>query len=132
MKTFQEQFDKLVNAYANNEIEPNKPCACFIGNLLDGESCWYVFKDWSISTPPERFRDAFNVINEVSDSTYSPKELLQIEGAFMRVWERYGENEESLFKAFEHALILLRKLHESKGEVIKDYAFKKRELTESF
>lgn len=127
MKTFREQFDKLVKAYMNDEVRPQNSCACFIGNLLDGEGCWYVFKDWDLSTPQYEFDHANELINHISDGTYTPKELLRIEGAFMRIWLKGGRNEESLYKAFEHALILLRNLHESKGEVIDDYVFVKRE-----
>lgn len=40
MKTFQEQFDKLVKAYMNDKVKPMAPCACFVGNLLNGNMAW--------------------------------------------------------------------------------------------
>lgn len=129
MITFKTQYEKLVKAYISDKVEPNESGACFIGNLLNGAGEWMCFKHavyWQ--SRDAEVQNALFVIQQESDNTYTPKELLQIEGAFMRVWRRYGENEESLFKAFEHALMLLRKLHESKGEVIEDYGFKKREL----
>lgn len=128
MIPFRTQYEKLIRAYLNNEVQPDDPCACFIGNLLNGNPQWVHLKIYDYREPEDNLKMAVRMIKRESGNTYTPKEILQIEGAFMRIWNRYGCNEESLFKAFEHGLVLLRKLHESKGEVIEDYSFKKREL----
>jgi hypothetical protein len=129
MITFKVQYEKLVKAYLRNEVVPDSACACFIGNLLNGDSSWILFKEAiEYQIPKEDLNIAVNALKLESNDTYTPKEILYIEGAFMRVWRRYGRNEDALFKAFEHALMLLRQIHESKGEVIEDYRFKKRQL----
>lgn len=38
-----------------------------------------------------------------------------------------SEEEELLFKAMESTLLMLKEIHESKGEIIEDYTFTKRE-----
>jgi len=63
-----------------------------------------------------------------SDGTYTVKEIIALENCFMNKEPYHGDWEEITFKAFEATLLLLRQIHESKGEVIKDYAFTKREL----
>lgn len=132
MITFKTQYEKLVIAYINNRVEPMSACACFVGNLLNGSSSWVVFKDSLLHVIPENeLKESSDDILLESNGTYTPREILQMEGLFMRTWRRYGKNEESLFKAFDVTLALLRQIHESKGEKIDDYIFRKRILSES-
>lgn len=128
MISFKTQYEKLVRAYVLNKVKPMNPCACFIGNLLNGCDDWWVFKRASSIElfTEEELELAYTAIYKETKGTYSVKELLQMEGLFMRIWKRYGKNEESLFKAFETTLMLLRQIHESKGESIDSYVFKKR------
>jgi hypothetical protein len=69
------------------------------------------------------------------DCTYSSKDIIELEATFMNELGFKSQrgypsipNEETLFNAFEKTLIHLRQIHESKGEVIENYSFKKREL----
>lgn len=138
MKTFREQFDKLVKAYMSDEVKPLNPCACFVGNLLNHSSAWanlryvandgfnFIFVRKSCSAITKYHTERSIRIN--SDGTYTVKEIYKLEKLFMNTWHDGGRTEDSLFEAFEKTLLLLREIHESKGEVVEDYSFTKREL----
>lgn len=139
MKTFQEQYDKMLKAYINDEIHGGSCEKCFVGNLLNKNEDWaYVrkiiicnpFK--SVLAPSSTFFHIGKKLIEIeSDNTYTPEEIVALENCFMNkhIHQRGDDDYEYLiFKAFEATLLLLRQIHESKGEVIKDYTFTKREL----
>ena len=135
MKTFREQFDKLVKAYLEDRVRPKDPCACFVGNLLNGSTAWTRAR--AMSTDGEFRRksvcektryDVQRSIRLNSDNTYTTNEIYTLEILFMKMWEDGGKNEDSLFDAFEKTLLKLRQIHENKGEIMEDYTFQKREL----
>lgn len=137
MKTFQEQFDKLVKAYMNDKVKPMTPCACFVGNLLNGSMAWSDARSCAVriddsvvfrSKPSKNLRyKAEKSIRLNSDGTYTYDKIMYLERTFMMAWAK-NRSEEGMFEAFEKTLLVLREIHESKGEIIKDYSFKKREL----
>lgn len=137
MKTFREQFDKLVKAYMNDKVRPWDACACFVGNLLNNTNSWAYCREaglWGVvelNPDPETIE---SILIE-GDGTYTPHEILSLEECFMKsiganspCSPRRKISEERLFEAFEKTLLLLREIHESKGEVVEDYSFTKREL----
>lgn len=139
MKTFQEQFDKLVKAYMNDKVRPMNPCACFVGNLLNGTTAWSDNRTCVIRSVDNAVvsRSKGNAVKKYkaeksihlnSEGTYTYDEIIYLEKTFMKIWATDMESEDTLFEAFEETLLALREIHESKGEVIKDYSFKKREL----
>jgi hypothetical protein len=82
------------------------------------------------------------VIQKEAEGFYSRIEILQLERSFMLTYQQHGGvspseaisrriryeiNEESLFKAFEVTLDLLKQIHESKGEVVEPFEFVKRQ-----
>ncbi len=100
MISFKTQFDKLTRAYINDEVNPNANCACFVGNLLNGDSGWsdirtvdsnsdnaYIMQpirfegEWSINSSP--YQNAIRIISQESDNTYTAEEIVDIETVFL-------------------------------------------------
>lgn len=74
-----------------------------------------------------------------AEGFYSTDEILELERCFLRHYTRLAPrtgdelavtvfNEDALFIAFEKTLDLLKKIHESKGEIVDDFQFVKRQL----
>jgi len=137
MIPFRTQYEKLVKAYINNEVQPWEECACFVGNLLNKNETWgharLNCQEWGILSNIQSQVDIASMhIFKESDGTYTVQEILDLEKTFMKAignwfsWD--ATDEETLFNAFEKTLLHLRQIHESKGEVIEDYTFKKRKL----
>ena len=138
--TFREQYDKIVDAYLRDELEPKNSCACFIGNLLNNSSKWVWCRDWNvkydpiITTDSKSYLVGLRVITLESKGLYTPEEIVEMEALFLKScggmnWLRDNNvTEENLFKAMEVTLQLLREIHEFKGEVVEDYTFKQRKL----
>lgn len=151
MITFREQFDKLVKAYMNDEVDPFHLCRCFVGNLLNGRMDWgYIRQRGKYleceSNPQwkkriiEHVAEGCKCVEEESKGTYSAKEIEELENNFMGFfnWSHAyyrsltDEKKESvLFEAFSDTLQMLKELHESKGEVVEDYVFNKREMVKT-
>jgi hypothetical protein len=131
--TFKQQFDKITIAYFENRLNPMDACACFIGNLLNGKEDWIDCR-LGMSGSPEKFRldltekNALRTIEIESDGLYSPMDIIEMEWNFLYIWKDGLKTEESLFDAMDSTLDMLKKIHESKGEVIGAIELKKREL----
>lgn len=126
--TFREQYDKIVKAYLRDELEPLNSCACFIGNMFDGN--W----DWCGIRPGNQYFGE-NGYRLIADAGYDRSEILGLEANFLHMcrWPdgfSAPPSEESLYEAMESTILMLKKIHESKGEVVEDYVFEKRQLSE--
>lgn len=137
--TFEEQYQKIVSAYYKNKLKPMYSCACFIGNLFNGLPDWTsirtVFDNNNKFVSNEYgfgYIKSKNFINIMSNGLYNPKDIIDMENNFLKTYYPDQRSdiytEESLFEAMQSTLEMLRKIHESKGEIIKDYSFIKREL----
>ena len=143
--TFQEAYNKIVKAYMRNELDPLIPCKCFIGNLLNRSGEWASARNWPFSDNTFGNPYISNYINTEkecrvcvaihSNDTYTLEEIIELERVFLmalggthEIVEENMKDEEILFEAMEVTLEALKQLHISKGEVIQDYSFKKREL----
>lgn len=145
MWTFKKAFDRLTEAYIKDQVNPFDQCACFVGNLLNG-------KDWTNINLLNSTREYENfygfcipigfrtldhikrVLERECDSFYTPDNVDVLEKLFLKVYHQHGGrrhqdiDEDALFKAFEVTLDLLKKIHESHGEVVDQYEFKQRQL----
>lgn len=152
MITFKQQFDKLTEAYIKDEVHPYKNCGCFIGNLLNKTSGWSKARynrnfrgGWEFTEicRKEMTEFATECIDRQSEGMYSIGQIYAMESTFLKVLNEETLNkdicnakdilthpnyEEALFKAFCAALDHLKLVHESKGEVVDEFSFKKREL----
>jgi hypothetical protein len=154
MISFKTQYDKLSEAYIHNKVEPYYDCACFIGNLLGGRGSWSIIRRFNhrgkselVCPSSSSYIYGEQFIIEGSDNTYTCEEILQMENLFLETLEtstvgniqvtcyntdlvkEHPNYEDALFKAFCVTLDLLKQIHESKGEVVDEFTFTKRELT---
>jgi len=133
--TYKEQFDKITRAYINGEIEPLDNCACFIGNLLNGNGTWSCARyhhsafTWRYSILPESRNYSQQSIDMESNGFYSIEEICNMEENFLKIYdEGFSRTETSLFYAMESTLEMLKAIHESKGEIVDPIPFAKRQL----
>jgi hypothetical protein len=138
--TFEQQYQKIVSAYYKNELNPFSGCACFIGNLLNNNSNWEgcrTFKSQGQSYLDDLHDDwveeARWAITEESYGLYTPQDIIDLENNFLKNldYDAYLNRqcvEDEIFNAMVSTLEMLRKIHESKGEIVKDYNFTKRQL----
>lgn len=141
MSYYKEMFDKLTEAYIKNEIRPYDNCGCFIGNMMNNTFEWAQCRDFDYKSK-KNIVELKNPkmlsleINEHLKGFYTPEEILSLEQCFMELLPRYEvygswsreQKEESLFKAFEATLALLKQIHEAKGDVVEECQFTKRTL----
>lgn len=151
MITFKEQFDKLTRAYIAGMVNPYFPCACFIGNLLNGTMEWSSARHYRTLGRSTVFSEhsnenavrAIESIERESEGMYTAKEIVDLENLFLKTLEEetvgevnfptmemfgHPKYEDALFKAFTVTLDALRGIHKSKGEIVDDFIFTKRKL----
>lgn len=151
MITFKEQFDKLTRAYIADMVNPYFPCACFIGNLLNGTMEWSSARHYrtlgrSTLAPQQELyyvKQAIESIERESEGMYTAKEIVDLENLFLKTLEEetvggvdfptmemfgHPKYEDALFKAFTVTLDALWGIHKSKGEIVDDFIFTKRKL----
>lgn len=95
MITFKQQFDKLTEAYIRGEVNPNSPCACFVGNLLNRSTMWSNGRIYTMlineRLEPSLCRPlSYDHLNSViesikhhSEGLYTLDEILSLEQRFM-------------------------------------------------
>jgi hypothetical protein len=142
--TFQEQYNKIVDAYYKDELVPYANCACFVGNLLNNDDNWALGRGNKFGTTNRRWEsitEAEQCIKKNANGFYTLQEILALEMIFMdtlhknltndapsplrKKWEGW---ENSLFDAMSTTLDALKLIHASKGEVIESFSFQKRKL----
>jgi hypothetical protein len=139
--TFETQYQKIVSAYYRNELNPLASCACFIGNLLNNNRNWSearVFRTMQPDVKNYNYEGGIACIRQESGGMYSIEEIIEMEKNFLikaipdidfkESFMIKKATEDNLFNAMLSTLEMLRKIHESKGEIVKDYNFTKREL----
>ena len=140
--TFQEQFNKLTEAYIKFKIIPYKSCACFVGTLLDGEALWQACTEYRLgeqcgkgSIRNSSYYYTALGLRFIKTTDYTPQEIADLEACFLYNIKINGGNsnnfedpslitqkdEEALFIAFDKTLDLLKQIHISKGEVIPEF-----------
>lgn len=139
--TFEKQYNKIVTAYMKEELDPLSACGCFIGNLLNNNKIWALCRDYdnrpSFLGPISIIKEELfeDILKEEANNFYSPKEIVYLEKVFLTALGGNPDlvfintkDEDKLYNALEVTLLELKKIHERKGEVIKDYSLNKREL----
>jgi len=121
--TYQQAYDKIIQAYFRDEIKPKDSCFCFCGNLCDNSNAWHHGNGF---------------LNHKPSHGYSGKELIRMEVALMfnsTLMEEYGkegskEYEDALFIAMCAALEVLKQIHKERGEDVDGVPeFTKRNLS---
>ncbi len=143
--TYRQAYDRIVDAYFKNELNPFKDCACFIGNLL-GDSIWGHCRNYIASE--SQLKEGNELISSFG---YTLIQIGEMEDNFLNVIihsttrhgkqtrprsfntfyiDKYGGNyEDALFDAMSSTLDMLKKIHEDNGEIIDAPVFKKRIVT---
>lgn len=141
--TYKEQFDKITTAYFKDEVEPEQSCACFIGNLLNGNEGWEDVRDFEREWTKDYvvtgylnpngywYKRGLAVIAIESGGLYNADQIVEMEKNFLTIWYNGGKTEDSLFLAMSSTLDMLREIHESKGEITEVQPFAKRQLVNS-
>jgi hypothetical protein len=139
MKSYEQQYNKLTEAYIRNEVQPFTACGCFCGNLVKGEA---DADKWRINAHAGQ-----------GTGGYSPLELRAMEKVFMKAIRlgtvgkgegmiqyvkthknlvlNHPNYENALFNAFAEALTMLKLIHQhnhSEAAVKPSHTFKKRQL----
>jgi hypothetical protein len=124
--TYKEAYDKIIQAYFNDEIIPFDPKFCFCGTLCDNSQQWF--------RNPTKFHNNF--------LGYKGEDFVKMETALFRALykqnsqgEWYGNRytkktyEDVLFKAMCAALEVLKEIHRKRGEDVDSVpVFEKRQL----
>lgn len=124
MKTYKEQYDKIVEAYFKGEIEPYNPMFCFCGNLCDNTDKWF---SWFL---PSKHNSSHGyagvefvkmeaalldtIKNELSLSDFN--EWFDEEGNNFEPYQ-HPNYETALFNGMVAALEVLRQIHAERGDV---------------
>ncbi len=140
--TFTEQYNKIVNAYMKNELDPWNCSACFIGNLLNNNGDWAqgrlvgvgVMRQSMHPTMCQSLVESRNCVLVESNGAYTLEQVVEMETNFLdiasdrAIYYKRQWDEGLLFKAMESTLNMLKKIHEAHGEVVDQYDFKQREV----
>lgn len=127
--TYQEAYDKIIQAYFKDEIKPFDAKFCFCGTLCDNNKSWYG------CTIGRRHKDF---------KSYSGQEYVMMEDALLdnlAITEREpggvfvdypdeesNEYEDALFKGMCAALEVLKQIHKERGENVDSLPLTKRQL----
>jgi len=119
--TYREAYDKIIQAYFNDEIKPMQPKFCFCGTLAGGDN----WGDYNLSERPSELylHEEFNKMEEALLDTMN--NIHSIEDDFCKV-----KYEDALFIGMSAALDVLKEIHRERGENVDEVPtiFKKREL----
>lgn len=130
--TYKEQFDKITRAYIANELNPLDGCACFIGNLLNGNSRWTFGRkfDWGNDGLATVCNEKFllSIVKKEANGLYTAQEIVDLEENFLDKYACLLSREDALFHAMESTLEMLKQIHISKGEIVDPIPFAKRQL----
>lgn len=132
MITFENQAQKIIDAYMEDKIRPLISHACFIGNLLNTGKWAHCRNLFSKAVKEERREEFVEIIRQTAEGFYTPEDVIELEQVFMHnlcVCKNYtGGIEGMLFNAVCKGLDKLREIHESKGEDVKPPIINQRML----
>lgn len=147
--TYREAYDRIVDAYFKDELDPFDDCACFIGNLLFGDDSWVGCRTTRNLYPPQT-SEILLAIRFVNNFGYTPDQITDLELNFLSCIAKYDFNkakvearekprhevykmyrrfdEDTLFLAMSSTLDMLKAIHEDNGEIVDAPVLTKRIL----
>lgn len=126
--TFKEAYDKIIEAYFKDEIKPYDIEFCFCGTLAyNGNTVWNFWTN-DVYSKNELEEMEYVLLKKISDLTIGGNDIFQGSPKNRHKVLGHPEYENAVFCGMRAALDVLRKIHESRGEVIEPFEFKKREL----
>jgi hypothetical protein len=124
--TYNEAYNKIIEAYFKDEIKPNDMKFCFCGTLANNSTDWYPHLNYGNYTGREYKRMEAALFKAFPETNWgfglpSLRQNERNEGI-----ENY---EEKLFAGMSAALDVLKQIHIERGEVIDETpVFTKRQL----
>jgi hypothetical protein len=123
--TYNEAYNKIIDAYFKDEIKPFHPAFCFCGTLCENKAEWY-----GISLFESTMGGVFSSSHHASHG-YTGQHFERMESALLNrlcfVDQKSDNWEDALFKGMCAALEVLKQIHLSKGEIIDEVPeFKRR------
>lgn len=122
--TYQQAYDKIIQAYFNDEIKPYECRFCFCGNLCDKSYAWAEMNPPYYSTREYREMESA-LLDTIND--YYQNISIPLEDSDPNTWPNY---EEVLFSGMSKALDVLKNIHRERGEDVDQATtpFTKRQL----
>lgn len=114
--TYNEAYNKIIEAYFKDEIRPYEASFCFCGTLCNGSSSWRRVE----------YKGIFSGDIHNDFIGYTGKEYADMEKALLLAligcsYNNRIEYENRLFDGMCAALAVLRGIHIKRGEVIDEY-----------
>src|SRR5690349_13607846 len=122
--TYQQAYNKIIEAYFKDEIEPWDAKFCFCGTLCNGKTGWNRSTILAINK-----NDPHNDYGDYLGIEYTKMERALLE-PFNCPGRRHNDYEAALFEGMCAALDVLKEIHRSRGENVDEVlpAFTKRQL----
>jgi hypothetical protein len=122
---YSEAYDKIIQAYFNDEIKPNNTNFCFCGTLCGG-------KQWASRGLQNIVWYSYEEFGEMEKALFSPWPHVVFYANGMtggRADELAEDYEEKLFVGMCAAIEVLKQIHITRGEIIDETpSFTKRQL----
>ena len=135
--TFEQQRNRIIEAYFEDKIKPMDTDFCFCGTLAGGDSGWCdnLFKTYAGYSKREYIRMEDALLNRlIPFGVVTPEDMCEAHdepaqwGGGIKNDSSIEEYEDALFQGMSDALDVLKEIHESRGEKTDAFEFKKREL----
>jgi hypothetical protein len=118
--TYQQAYNKIIDAYFKDEIEPFNNSFCFCGNLNDNDYAWR-FGDGRYYTIKE--------YNKMEDALFYGMIEIIPNIMFRSTINKPSDYEDCIFNGMCAALKVLKQIHKDRGEnVDEEIPFVKREI----
>ena len=132
MLTYKEAYNKIIDAYFNDEINPMSVNFCFCGTLAPNDS-WIQKYLHKVNKHPYSYEEyrlmESALLNNIKHDDQSILLFNNIKDVYDKLSSTYEEN---LFKGMCAALDVLKDIHRERGENVDDeVAFTKRQLVYS-
>lgn len=148
--TFQQQYDKIIQAYFRDEIKPMDEKFCFCGTLADGRRSWnnnhaegefayshnYTYREYKAMELPLLNTVFMETIGRTwmdEDGEFTISPITGRRGVAEREESTINDHpnyEDALFNGMCAALEVLKEIHRSRGENVDDVpVFEKRKLS---
>lgn len=130
--TYRQAYDKIIEAYFKNEIQPLLPDFCFCGTLnCNNEDYWCSFdvKRNGIYYSGREFQRMEVALLETMSDVIG----IYYKAEYVPEWDISPKYEDALFKGMSAALDVLRQIHIDRDENVDEGipAFTKRELVKA-
>lgn len=98
MQTYQEQFNRLTEAYIKLEVNPFSACNCFVGNLLNNNTMWSNFRSYSALVSSDRPVESCKLVSGWGNKyEYSLDEVISLERCFLLTYIGNNYNQLNAF-----------------------------------